>query len=119
MIKVDNLNDFIILGNNICNKRHEKGLSQTELADLVNTTRNTIGRIESADVVMGVDKLFAIAKVLDCTLEDLCPEELIKKTYIKENNQMFTLYECLSEPNKNVVFDTFLTLVNRNDTFVS
>ena len=51
--------------------RVEKGLSQQELADLVNATRQTIGLIEKGKYNPSLNLCLKIAKTLDRTLNDL------------------------------------------------
>ena len=51
--------------------RVEKGLSQQDLADLVNATRQTIGLIEKGKYNPSLNLCVKIAKVLNRTLNDL------------------------------------------------
>ena len=51
--------------------RVEKGLSQQELADLVDATRQTIGLIEKGAYNPSLNLCIRIAKALDRTLNDL------------------------------------------------
>ena len=51
--------------------RVEKGLSQQDLADLVNVTRQTIGLIEKGKYNPSLNLCIRIAKKLDRTLNDL------------------------------------------------
>jgi putative transcriptional regulator len=51
--------------------RVEKGLSQQDLADLVNATRQTIGLIEKGKYNPSLKLCIKIAKTLDKTLNDL------------------------------------------------
>lgn len=55
--------------------RVEKGLSQQELADLADVTRQTIGLIEKGKYNPSIQLCIRIAKVLDKTLNDLFWEE--------------------------------------------
>lgn len=55
--------------------RIEKDLSQQELADLVEVTRQTIGLIEKGKYNPTLNLCVKIAKVLDKTLNDLFWEE--------------------------------------------
>ena len=51
--------------------RVEKGLSQQDLADLVDATRQTIGLIEKGKYNPSLNLCIKIAKALDRTLNDL------------------------------------------------
>ena len=55
--------------------RVEKGLSQQELADLVEATRQTIGLIEKGKYNPTLNLCIRIAKSLDKTLNELFWEE--------------------------------------------
>jgi putative transcriptional regulator len=55
--------------------RVEKGLSQQDLADLVDVTRQTIGLIEKGKYNPTLNLCIKIAKTLDKTLNDLFWEE--------------------------------------------
>ena len=55
--------------------RVEKGLSQQELADLVEVTRQTIGLIEKGKYNPTINLCIRIAKALDKTLNELFWEE--------------------------------------------
>ncbi len=56
--------------------RIEKGLTQQELADIVNVTRQTISLIESNKYNPSLKLCIHIAKTLDKTLDKLFWEEL-------------------------------------------
>jgi putative transcriptional regulator len=51
--------------------RIEKGLSQQDLADLVEATRQTIGLIEKGKYNPSLNLCIKISKALDKTLDDL------------------------------------------------
>lgn len=52
------------LGLNIAYYRKEKGLSQNELAELVNISRTHMSRIETADCAVSLDVVFDICDAL-------------------------------------------------------
>lgn len=56
---------FRFLGLNIAYYRKEKGLSQSQLAELVNVSRTHMSRIETADCAVSLDVVFDICDVLD------------------------------------------------------
>ena len=51
--------------------RMEKGLSQVQLAELTDVTRQTIGMIEAGDFNPSLRLCIKICKALDKTLDDL------------------------------------------------
>ena len=58
-------NKYKYLGLNIAYYRKESGLSQTQLAELVNVSRTHMSRIETADCAVSLDVVFDICDVLD------------------------------------------------------
>lgn len=52
------------LGLNIAYYRKEKGLSQSQLAELINISRTHMSRIETADCAVSLDVVFTICDVL-------------------------------------------------------
>lgn len=56
---------FRFLGFNIAYYRKEKGLSQSQLAELVNISRTHMSRIVTADCAVSLDVVFDICDVLD------------------------------------------------------
>ncbi|MBP7211976.1 helix-turn-helix transcriptional regulator [bacterium] len=59
------------LGLNIKMERIKKGLSQEELAEIVNTSRNTISMIETAKQHATILKIVDIAKALEIDINTL------------------------------------------------
>lgn len=53
------------LGLNISFYRKSKGISQSELAELVNISRTHMSRIETADCAVSLDVIFAICDALN------------------------------------------------------
>ena len=56
--------------------RHERGLSQEELAEIVGIHRTYIGSVERGERNVSVDNMEAIAQALDELLPDLLTEKL-------------------------------------------
>lgn len=59
------------LGRRVSRLRQERGLSQTQLADMAVIGRAHLSQIENGAVAARVDTLYAIAKVLKMTLAQL------------------------------------------------
>lgn len=53
------------LGLNISYYRKEKGLSQSQLAEIVNISRTHMSRIETADCAVSLDVIFDLCDALD------------------------------------------------------
>lgn len=56
--------NYKYLGLNIAYYRKEKGLSQSQLAELVNISRTHMSRIETADCAVSLDVVFDICNAL-------------------------------------------------------
>lgn len=59
------------LGIHIRQLREKKNMSQQDLADDCDTSKNQIGRIERAEIKTGIDTLIKIANALDVEPKDL------------------------------------------------
>jgi transcriptional regulator with XRE-family HTH domain len=64
-------------GRIIRKRREELGFSQQEMADKLNMSQSTYSRIEAKDEDLTVRQLKLIAEVLNVTLADLLPDELV------------------------------------------
>ena len=68
-LKRDHL--YKILGENIRTERTRVGLTQEELAEKADLSRNYIGNVERAEYNITVETLAQIAKALNLTVHDL------------------------------------------------
>ena len=59
------------LGKSIKYARKAKGLSQEDLAELIDRSRNYIGMLERAEINIPILTLFEIAKKLELDIKDL------------------------------------------------
>jgi len=57
--------DYDVLAKRIKQARHEKGYSQSKLAELVGVSTNTIGRLEISYTTVSLKTILAIANALD------------------------------------------------------
>ena len=55
----------------IASRRQSKGLTQQNLADELKINRSTVAMWESGESFPRADKLPALARILDCTIDDL------------------------------------------------
>ena len=55
--------------------RKQRGLTQTELAQLINVTQGAISQWENGNSRPTLDNLVAIARALNCSIDDLIKEE--------------------------------------------
>ena len=59
------------IGKNIQDTRESKNLSQTELANLINSDRQYLYKIESGKVGVSIVKLIVISEALEVNVSDL------------------------------------------------
>ena len=52
-------------------KRVRLGLTQRDLAEIIGVDRTTMGKWELGRTVPRVEKLLALTKILDCSIEDI------------------------------------------------
>ena len=60
-------------------KRIQLGLTQKDLAEMIGVDRTTIGKWELGRSVPRVEKLFALIRILDCSIEDVYSCQLMQK----------------------------------------
>ena len=65
------MNDQLILRNNLKGARHEKNISQTELAKMVGVSRQTISSIETGQFNPTAKLALILCIALDKTFEEL------------------------------------------------
>jgi transcriptional regulator with XRE-family HTH domain len=59
---------FAQIADDVVARRHERGMSQADLASLVGTTQSAIARLESGGRPPRIDTLLRIAEALECDL---------------------------------------------------
>ncbi len=70
------------LGNNISFLRRQKKMTQEQLADRVNVTRQTVSRWEVDEVVPELDRLVELCGIFACKLDTLVREDLSDQSEI-------------------------------------
>lgn len=70
------------LGNNITYLRKQRKLTQEQLADKMEVTRQTVSRWESDEVIPELDRLVELCTLFSCKLDALVREDLADKSKI-------------------------------------
>lgn len=86
---------------NLKNIRKEKGMSQEELAEIMDVSRQAVSKWEQGAGYPEVEKLLLLSSKLNISLDSLMSEE-IAQNYDSEN-QKATGTICISSPNENVI----------------
>ena len=84
------------------NLRKEKKYSQEELAEMLDVTRQSVSKWESGQTYPEMDKLLAICKIFDCSLEELTNDEISFKDFNKDKRSNFQSF-----------VDSVLELINK------
>lgn len=92
-------------GARIRSKRESLGMTQQELAEMVNVTRNTISRYENGETEVGVITLNNIADALSVTVLWL----LFGFDY---ENDIYNNLLKLTERDRQIVVDTLMAQIN-------
>ncbi len=69
----------VYIGNQIKTLRESRGMTQDQLADKLNTTRQTISRYENGDRKTNQDTLFALSKIFNVSVNHFFPEDQAKE----------------------------------------
>ena len=71
--------------NKLYELRKQKGLSQEELANRLNVSRQTVSKWEVGESSPDMEKLVAISEFFDISLDELVLDKSLKKEDIKEH----------------------------------
>lgn len=75
----------VSIGNNIYKLRTAKNLSQGELADLLDVSRQSVSKWETDAAVPDLDKLMKLCDVFEVSLDEITGRETHKQEHIKTN----------------------------------
>lgn len=71
------------LGEKLSNLRREKNYTQEQLAEILGVSRQSISKWESDIAYPETDKLIALGKLLECSMDYLLKEEVTEKGTIE------------------------------------
>lgn len=74
------------IGEKIAKLRNRIKLSQEELADKVEVSRQAVSKWETDDALPGVDKVIALCNVFNITTDELLRDELFEQVFLKPQN---------------------------------
>ncbi len=98
------------IGNKITELRKNKGLSQAQLAQAVNASRDIIGKYERNDNSPSIEMALKIAKVFDVSVDYLLGEGK-HANFDKETLKRLADIENLDQNTRNVLFDVIDTFL--------
>ena len=86
--------------------RKENKLSQEQLANMLDVSRQSVSKWESGQTYPEMDKLLSLCKIFKCSLDDLTNDEISKEDMSinqnKKNSFINVLYEMLEFINKSI-----------------
>lgn len=103
--------DLIELGSRIREQREGAGMSQEQLAEKIGVIGNTVSRMELAESVMKVDKLFRILDALEILPEMILPARLYDRDISCPLDTLPLLWHQLSKPNQKILYNTIHPLI--------
>ena len=78
------------LGEKIAIQRKELNYTQEQLADILDVSRQSISKWESNIAYPETDKLIALGKLFDCSMDYLLKDDIIEKTGASVSESNFT-----------------------------
>ena len=95
--------------NNLKKLRKEKGLSQEELAEKLNVSRQSVSKWESGATYPEMDKVLLICKLFNCNINEIMHEDVSEISSARESKNIFNKY----------IEDFFAYLTKSVDMFIS
>lgn len=92
------------IGNKIKEFRKQHGMTQSHLADLLGTTRQSISRYEIGERKANQDILFKLSDIFNVSIDDFFPEAKEEKSNARVKN-INTIYNQLINSEKNKVYN--------------
>lgn len=89
------MNDYKF-GNFLCSLREVKGLTQLEIANMLDVTPAAVSKWENGESKPRIETLFKLAEIFDVTAEELMSGEFIKKENDELDDASIKRYEYLS-----------------------
>ena len=83
--------------NKLYELRKQKGLSQEELANRLNVSRQTVSKWEVGESSPDMEKLVAISELFDISLDELVLDKVVKKDEVSEQIVKSELYSDIKE----------------------
>ena len=82
-----------MLGQKIARKRTALGMTQTEFAEKLNVTRQTVGRWETGTVMPDIDKISDIAEILGVSCDYLLKDSIEEENSTVSSNAVSRLLQ--------------------------
>lgn len=100
-----------LIGKTIAKYRQQKGLTQEQLAEILNLGNETISRMERGLIMPNVARLLELAEIFDCSAADLLGSSSLRTN--DHSRQIEELLTDLSENDRLFLMDFLTRLVQR------
>ena len=104
--------DFIEVGDLIRKCRENASMTQVDLSEKAGFGEKTLSRLEMGKSNMRIDTFFALTAALGVTPNDISPSHLTLKRKDRCFADLETKFNLLSEPQKQLVYETMASLMN-------
>ena len=98
------------IGEKIYELRKLKGLSQEELAEKLNVSRQSVSLWETNQTVPQIDYLMELSKIFNVSLDELCSNGTIEKTEQPSETAIEPIYETTFEFTKEKVSEIIIAV---------
>lgn len=100
-----------MIGKTIAKYRQQKGLTQEQLAEILDLGNETVSRMERGLIMPNVARLFELADIFDCSAADLLGESSVRIS--DHSRQIEGLLAVLSEHDRILLMECLIKLAQR------
>lgn len=104
---------------NLIKYRKEKGISQKELANLLNINASSVSQWEIGKNSIDINNLFNICKILDVSFNDMLGKYNNNKEEEEEIREVKELFNKLSNEGKETIKNTLKLIANNSQNKIS
>ena len=101
------------IGEKIYQLRKSKGLSQEELADELNISRQSVSLLETNQTVPQIDYLLELSKVFEVSLDELCNNKVYSNEVDVDENVLKPISSSHLEYNENII-NRLIVILDKN-----
>lgn len=92
--------DYASIGLRIKHARNERGLTQEQLAETANVSRNHLSQVEGGEKGISLEMLVAITNALNASITDLLADNLTTSEVTTDTDLHYILLDCTYQEEK-------------------
>lgn len=92
--------DYASIGLRIKHARNERGLTQEQLAETANVSRNHLSQVEGGEKGISLEMLVAISNALNASITDLLADNLTTSEVTTDTDLHYILLDCTYQEEK-------------------